>query len=164
MLTSTKSWQEIHTILHPDAPDAMMRKMYYYSNTIQGWNRMTRDEQKQYLVDNIDGCSDSIAEILVDASIAKFELASGLRAVTTGGRTVLSKTKSKIKSEETDNILLVAAERFGNKPFKNADIAPHIKDLSARQVPSRLKKLVESGHLQDLGGSPKAYQLVAANG
>lgn len=162
MLIDNKNWQEIHAIMHPhlhdtEVTDSMMRQIPWVGE--KGYYNMTREEKLQYLKDNIDGCSDSIAEKLVDASIAKFEIAFGLRTIT-NTTTRKSTTKSKVTSEQVDSVLLVAAERFGTGTFQNKDIALYITDLSARQIPSRLKKLVDLGKLEEVGStSPKTYRL-----
>ncbi len=67
---------------------------------------------------------------------------------------------SKITDLELQTILSIADEHFPDSAFKNADIAPLIPKLTARQTPSRLKKLVDQGYLEDLGGSPKSYKVV----
>jgi hypothetical protein len=166
MLTNAKSWQEIVAILEPQkhqsdagVTDLMVRNLYQLSTT-QGWNRMTRDEQKQIIMNSVEGCTDSIADILVDCSIAKFEIANNVRAVPGSGKVSAAKAVSKIKSEDLDLVLVRIAENFGTGSFQNKDIAPFITEFSSRQIPSRLKKLVDAGKLQDLGGAPKTYALV----
>lgn len=67
--------------------------------------------------------------------------------------------KSKIAVDELADILVVIKENFVDTTFQNKDLSPLIQNLSARQTPSRLKRLVESGQLEDLGGSPKSYKL-----
>ena len=67
--------------------------------------------------------------------------------------------ESKIKTAEVDEVLIVITENFPDSEFQNKDLSPLIKTLTARQIPSRLKKLIESGELIDCGGSPKKYKL-----
>jgi hypothetical protein len=67
---------------------------------------------------------------------------------------------SKIKATEVDQVLDIIVKNFSGKEFKNKDLSPLVEGLTARQVPSRIKKLVDAGHLVDLGGSPKSYKLV----
>ena len=69
------------------------------------------------------------------------------------------KIESKIKVDELDEILTIAKEFFPMSQFTNKDISQHVKSLSARQIPSRLKKLVEAGEIVDCGGSPKSYSI-----
>lgn len=165
MLTDAqKAWQEKLKRLSPhkyysEVSEAQVRELYLIKNTKEGWSRMTRDEQKQYLMENIKGCNDRAAELLVDCSIASFQFPLKYRAGSAQNAAMPRKGKSKIKSEEMDTVLVVIVERFGKNQFQNKDIAPFVKDLSARQIPSRLKKLVEDGKLEDLGGSPKSYRL-----
>lgn len=68
--------------------------------------------------------------------------------------------ESKIKGDEIDLVLNTIKENFATgQQFKNKDLSDLIKSLTARQIPSRLKKLVEDGALVDCGGSPKSYSL-----
>lgn len=69
--------------------------------------------------------------------------------------------KKGITEEELVEMLEVLKATFFDKKFKNSDLndVRAVMDLSARQTPSRLKKLVEQGELEDLGGSPKSYCL-----
>ncbi len=69
------------------------------------------------------------------------------------------KVESKIKAHELDQILEVINVNFSSSKFQNKDLSGFIKNLSARQIPSRLKKLVEAEELVDLGGNPKFYAL-----
>ena len=70
-------------------------------------------------------------------------------------------TKKGITEEELVEMLEILQATFFDKKFKNSDLndVRAVMDLSARQTPSRLKKLVEQGELEDLGGSPKSYCL-----
>lgn len=68
--------------------------------------------------------------------------------------------ESKIKTDELDMILNVIKENFAaGQQFKNKDLSELIKSLTARQIPSRLKKLVDDGSIVDCGGNPKSYSL-----
>lgn len=69
------------------------------------------------------------------------------------------KVESKIKSDELDQLLEVINTNFPNSKFQNKDVSEFVKNLSARQIPSRLKKLVEAEEIVDLGGNPKFYAL-----
>lgn len=71
------------------------------------------------------------------------------------------KAKSAISDSELDTMFVDIEATFGDKSFKNKDLGDLLDKwgLSARQTPSRLKKLVDAGLLQDLGGSPKSYQV-----
>lgn len=158
-----KAWEEKHRRLNPHlhwdwVTQDHVRQLYKLKNSKEGWALMTREEQKQLIMDNVIDCTDEIAEKLLDCSIAAFEYPIKYRA-NSDGKVASVPSRSKIKSSETDTVLLVIVERFGSTKFQNKDIAPYVKDLSARQIPSRLKKLVDAGKLADLGGTPKTYQL-----
>lgn len=69
--------------------------------------------------------------------------------------------KPKITGDEIqdlfENVIKIA---FKDKEFKNKDFHLLVADkYSNRQTPSRLKKMVENGWLEDLGGSPKTYKV-----
>ena len=70
-----------------------------------------------------------------------------------------SKSKSAINDSELDVMLEKIKENFAaGVKFQNKEIAPHVAHiLSARQTPSRLKKLVDAGHLKSDEGKPKSY-------
>lgn len=71
------------------------------------------------------------------------------------------KAKSAISDSELDTMFVDIQATFADKSFKNRDLGDLLDKwgLSSRQTPSRLKKLVDAGLLQDLGGSPKSYQV-----
>ena len=58
------------------------------------------------------------------------------------------------------DVLKTIQENFATAEFQNRDLSPFIKDLTARQLPHRLKSLVADGKLEDMGGSPKKYRLI----
>lgn len=72
--------------------------------------------------------------------------------------------KGGIKPEELEAMKeLLKAGYSDGAPFKNKDISTVMQNelgLSNRSTPSRLKRLVEEGFLEDLGGSPKSYKVV----
>lgn len=72
--------------------------------------------------------------------------------------------KGGIKPEELEAMKeLLKAGYSDRTPFKNKDISTVMQNelgLSNRSTPSRLKRLVEEGFLEDLGGSPKSYRVV----
>lgn len=72
--------------------------------------------------------------------------------------------KGGIKPEELEAMKeLLKAGYSDGTPFKNKDISTVMQNelgLSSRSTPSRLKRLVEEGFLEDLGGSPKSYKIV----
>lgn len=80
-----------------------------------------------------------------------------------------SSTNRKKASKITDSELTIMydslKEFFKDKDFQNRDLdgAGLLEkwSLTNRQTPSRLKKLVASGKLEDLGGSPKTYKVVS---
>ena len=115
------------------------------------------DAQKQFLLDNINNLHREDVNTLVtqlDINADTAPLASWQ-----GGSTPTTK-KSKINDAELDRILAVIRKNFDATEFQNKDLSPLIDGLTARQVPSRIKKLVDAGLLTDLGGSPKKYILV----
>lgn len=71
-------------------------------------------------------------------------------------------TKKGITDEELEQMTALIKAQFADKDFKNKDLTliQEELNLTARQTPSRLKKLVGKGILKDLGGSPKSYKLV----
>lgn len=77
---------------------------------------------------------------------------------------VVKTKKGGIKPEELEAMKeLLKAGYSDGTPFKNKDISTVMQNelgLSSRATPSRLKRLVEEGFLEDLGGSPKSYKVV----
>lgn len=66
----------------------------------------------------------------------------------------------KITDEEINNLFQVVRENLEGKEFKNKDFHMLVHDkYTNRQTPSRLKKMVENGYLEDLGGTPKSYKI-----
>lgn len=112
------------------------------------------EEQKQFLLDNINNLHREDVNTLVTQLDINEDTAP---AASWQGA---SKPKSKINDAELDRILAVIRANFDATEFQNKDITPYIEGLTARQVPSRIKKLVDAGHLTDLGGSPKKYILI----
>ena len=89
----------------------------------------------------------------------------GAKAV--GKKKATTTKKSAKKSSITDVDLAYIMEQIeanfkqGEK-FKNKDLAPLVEDrFTARQTPSRLKKLVDAGKLESDTASPKNYWLAA---
>lgn len=87
----------------------------------------------------------------------------GAKAV--GKKKATTTKKSAKKSSITDVDLAYIMEQIeanfkqGEK-FKNKDLAPLVEDrFTARQTPSRLKKLVDAGKLESDTASPKNYWL-----
>jgi len=118
------------------------------------------DAQKQFLLDNINNLhgedvSTLVTQLDINADTAPLASWQGGSTPTTK-----SKPKSKINDAELHRILDVIRKNFDATEFQNKDLSPLIDGLTARQVPSRIKKLVDSGFLTDLGGSPKKYILV----
>lgn len=88
----------------------------------------------------------------------------GAKAV--GKKKATTTKKSNKKSSITDTDLAYIMEQIeanfkqGEK-FKNKDLASLVEDrFTARQTPSRLKKLVDAGKLESDTASPKNYWLV----
>lgn len=69
--------------------------------------------------------------------------------------------KSAISDDDLDYIMEQIKAKFPNETkFKNKDLAPLVQDrFTARQTPSRLKKLVDMGQLDSDSASPKNYWL-----
>ena len=108
---------------------------------------------REYLIGNVEGLSQDNFDRVMEQVDADFN-----------GEPKKSRTasESKIKTSEVDGIIDIIAANFTGTAFQNKDLSPLVSDLglTSRQVPSRLKKLVDAGKLQDLGGSPKKYQLI----
>lgn len=76
-------------------------------------------------------------------------------------KTVVTK-KQGIQVDELVKMKEILKISFINeKEFKNKDLGALQEELgiNQRQTPSRLKRLVEEGFLEDLGGSPKSYKV-----
>lgn len=120
---------------------------------------MSNLAEQSYLIDNIDGLNKNNFT-KVESTLS---LVSKSNEVDFTGRPVEHRygvpIESKIKTSEVDEVLVVITENFPDSEFQNKDLSPLIKTLTARQIPSRLKKLIESGELVDCGGSPKKYKL-----
>jgi hypothetical protein len=114
------------------------------------------EEQKQFLLENIKNLYREDVSTMVEqldninVDTAHIPSTSAASKSTKG---------SKINDAELDRILEVIRLNFDATEFQNKDLSPLVQGLTARQVPSRIKKLVEAGHLADLGGSPKKYIL-----
>jgi hypothetical protein len=114
------------------------------------------EEQKQFLLDNIKNLDREDVSTMVEQLDINADVAYVPNKQVTSSKTA----KSKINDAELDQILAVIRKNFDATEFQNKDLTPFIKNLTARQVPSRIKKLVDAGQLTDLGGSPKRYILV----
>lgn len=68
--------------------------------------------------------------------------------------------KKKITDEEVKELFNLIKIKFKDEPFQNKNFHLLVADkYSNRQTPSRLKKMVELGLLEDLGGTPKKYKV-----
>lgn len=68
--------------------------------------------------------------------------------------------KKKISEEEVQELFNLIKIKFKDEPFQNKNFHLLVADkYSNRQTPSRLKKLVNLGLLEDLGGTPKKYKV-----
>lgn len=69
-----------------------------------------------------------------------------------------SKEKTQTITDDDLTYLLDTIQANLNGKFKNKDLAPLVSDrFSARQTPSRLKKMVDAGMLECDSASPKSY-------
>lgn len=72
--------------------------------------------------------------------------------------------KSGIQEDELSKIKEILSAGFSNgESFKSRDVSEVIAEelsITTRAVPSRLKRLVESNFLEDIGGSPKSYKIL----
>lgn len=70
-----------------------------------------------------------------------------------------SKRKTAITDDDLDFIMKKIEVSFDiNEKFKNKDLAPLVEErFSARQTPSRLKRMVDAGMLECDSASPKNY-------
>jgi hypothetical protein len=102
---------------------------------------------RDYLISNVEGLKEDNFNLVMEQVETDFSGAPK-RA-----------TESKVTTSEVSGIMDIIEANFSGVEFQNKDLSPLVKDLTARQIPSRLKKLVDAGKLQDLGGSPKKYKL-----
>lgn len=105
----------------------------------------------------------TIEEFQAQKAAASKIFSEGAKAV--GKKKATTTKKSAKKSSITDVDLAYIMEQIeanfkqGEK-FKNKDLAPLVEDrFTARQTPSRLKKLVDAGKLESDTASPKNYWL-----
>ena len=73
--------------------------------------------------------------------------------------------KGGITEEELESIKTLISAGFPSESFKNKDLSVVVKEelgITASALPSRLKRLVEQGFLEDIGGSPKSYKMVTS--
>ena len=73
--------------------------------------------------------------------------------------------KGGITEEELEGIKTLISAGFPSEPFKNKDLSVVVQEelgITASALPSRLKRLVEQGFLEDIGGSPKSYKMVTS--
>lgn len=71
-------------------------------------------------------------------------------------------TSKGLTEEELSEMKSLLITGYGKEiTFKNSDLdlVCEVLSLTKRQTPSRLKKLVDEGFLEDLGGSPKVYKV-----
>lgn len=106
---------------------------------------------REYLIGNVEGLNQENFDLVME------QVDTDFGGEPKGRRTAV---ESKIKTSEVDGIIDIIAANFDGIEFQNKDLSPLVKDLTARQIPSRLKRLVDAGKLQDLGGSPKKYKLI----
>jgi hypothetical protein len=114
------------------------------------------EEQKQFLLNNIKNLHREDVSTMVE----QLDNINVDVAYIPNSSTPTKSTKtSKINETEIDVILELIKIHFQEVEFQNKDLSPLVEGLTPRQVPSRIKKLVEAGKLVDLGGSPKKYIL-----
>lgn len=73
--------------------------------------------------------------------------------------------KGGITEEELEGIKTLISAGFPSESFKNRDLSVVVQEelgITASALPSRLKRLVEQGFLEDIGGSPKSYKMVTS--
>lgn len=73
--------------------------------------------------------------------------------------------KGGITGEELEDIKILISAGFPTESFKNKDLSVVVQEelgITASALPSRLKRLVEQGFLEDIGGSPKSYKMVTS--
>lgn len=106
---------------------------------------------REYLIGNVEGLNQENFDLVMEQVDTGFNVKE----------TTLVKpvAESKVKDSEVEGIIAIIKANFNDSEFQNKDLSPLVVDLTARQIPSRLKKLVDAGKLQDLGGSPKKYKL-----
>jgi len=70
------------------------------------------------------------------------------------------KTKKGITDDEIEELFNLIKLKFKDESFKNKEFHLMVADkYTNRQTPSRLKRMVEKGWLEDLGGTPKKYKV-----
>jgi hypothetical protein len=116
------------------------------------WFTMNTQERVKFLMENVSGCDEKFAKVLADFDLTSKQFIPTKKTETNWG--------PKLKdTQELNKVAVIIKEKFGKEPFKSRDLSAHINFLSSAQLPSRLRKLVESNALVDLGGSPKSYKL-----
>lgn len=116
------------------------------------WFTMNTQDKVKFLMENVQGCNENFAKTLADFDLTSKQFIPTKKNETNWG--------PKLKdTQELNNVAIIIKEKFGKEPFKSKDLSAHINFLSSAQLPSRLRKLVESNALADLGGSPKNYKL-----
>lgn len=119
-----------------------------------------RNQDVQFLMSKLNITKEQALELIAfDTNMPK-EPVEGEIVV----KKVAKTKKGGIKPEELEAMKeLLKAGYSDGTPFKNKDISTVMQNelgLSSRATPSRLKRLVEEGFLEDLGGSPKSYKVV----
>lgn len=119
-----------------------------------------KNQDVQFLMSKLNITEEQALELIAFDSNMPKEPVEGEIVV----KKVAKTKKGGIKVEELEAMKeLLKAGYSDGTPFKNKDISTVMQNelgLSSRATPSRLKRLVEEGFLEDLGGSPKSYKVV----
>lgn len=117
---------------------------------------MSLDSDIKYLVDKLNITEETALELI------KFDQPGAVVQKSIDPVSKKVTKKSGIKDEELVQIKDYLNINMKDKVFQNKDISKIIEEeyeIGARQLPSRLKRLVESEFLEDMGGSPKKYRI-----
>lgn len=136
-----------------------------------------RKERIKFIMDNI-GCNEEEASLIVNLKLETVQEAQDLiafdkttdkdtkhdeaiRKAQSAAKAVTKAKKKGVQDDEVEKLAEIIKSNLVDKEFQNKDLAPFLTELglTARQTPSRLKRLAEIGVLKDLGGSPKKYKL-----
>jgi hypothetical protein len=130
--------------------------------------RLEGQRSPQFMLAVLKGCPKEIAE--ESERKKKIVEQAFCSQASTEGKTMSellsSDNKSKINAEELEMILEIIEEHYSDKEFLAKDIVGHLPQvngepiLNSRQVPSRMKKLLNWGKIVDIPHtSPKKYTL-----
>lgn len=135
-------------------------------------------EQMIAMVQRETKCTEKEARMFVNLGLPSIEAAKEViesdksagtataaeKAQKAAKKAVAATKKKGIQEDELTDLAELVKKHFPDKQFKNADLSKHLGELpyemTARQTPSRLKRLVEMGVLESEDAKPsKLYKL-----